>query len=227
MPGKTKMKIIDFEKEKEKRQKQIKKERQRIAKALEKLNAVNKRAVEIYDSIGPNKEDVIKEGIVVDFSGAFHEGKNIVDWKDFLRKTRIATESINRGEKFWNENREFIDRYLCRCLHLFGPQEEESEEDTALWFNLEDVKNANDLRQCWNFIREWETYFSNYKKLKWSEKTGRKAISEKMWSEIRDYYYKRLKRNKKDKAKRYEIYEIITEKFNKKYEPLLPGKRFS
>ncbi|MBA7530399.1 hypothetical protein ES705_22605 [subsurface metagenome] len=221
MPKNAKDKIIDREKIKQKRQKQIKKERQRIARALGKLRAANKRAMEVYDSIGKDKNPlVIGEGKL----GEAIFG-NPLSWNDFLRKTRIAAKILNRGESFWAKNRLYINAHLCRCQHLFQPQEEENEEDTALWFNFEDIKNANDLRQCWNFIREWKTYFSNYKKLKWSEKTGRKAISEKMWNEIRDYYYKRLKRNKKDKAKRYEIYETITEKFNKKYELLLPGKR--
>lgn len=208
--GKTK--IINREKDKEERQKLIRTKRQQIRKALEKLNNLYKKR---WD------KTILRLGALVDKPN-MKKQKMLLN--DIRRKAKLEDKVIERYKNFWVKNWLYIDRYLFQCQYLFQPQEEKNEKDTALWFNLEDIKNANDLRQCWSFIRELKTYFFNYKKLMWGEKTGRKAIYEKMWSEIRDYYYKRLKRNKKDKAKRYEIYEIIAEKFNKEYKSLLPGK---
>lgn len=229
MPKNAKDKIIDPEKIKQKRRKEIKKKRQQIAKALKKLNDFDKKTPKFLE----------KHLNTVWYWGNKREAKRalpkyvrrkyiFIDGNQSLKNIRI----IGKFENFWAKNREFIDRYLCRSLHLFGPQEEENEEDTALWFNLEDVKNSTDLRECWKFIKEWKVYFKTYRKLMWGEKTRRKTISEKMWSEIRQYYYTQLMPKEKldkfcgvsyesAKAKRY---EIIAEKFNKAYESLLPGK---
>lgn len=148
------------------------------------------------------------------------ETRKVASIRDLLRLVKYMEKITSKYINFWVKNAFLIDRYLLKCSHLFQPQK--NVKDTAEWFNLEDINTANDLRKCWNFIREWKRYFYNYRKLNWGEKTGRKMIRGKMWSEIRDYYYKDPKWIKKiDKANRY---EMIAEKFNKKYRPLLPGK---
>lgn len=200
-----KMRIVDpigKERETEKRQKRISDERQRIAKILKKFNDAREA-----------------------------EARKSASMRDLLRFVKYMEKITSEYIDFWVKNGFLLDKYLLKCPHLFQPQK--NEKDTAQWFNLEDIKNANDLRQCWNFIREWKGYFYNYKKLNWGEKTRRKMIYEKMWSEIRQYYYTQLMPKKKldkicgvsyegAKAKRY---ELIAERFNKKYGPLLPGKR--
>ena len=193
-----KMRIVDpigKERETEKRQKRISDERQRIAKTLKKFNDAREA-----------------------------EARKSASMRDVLRFTKYMEKIIPEYINFLVKNGFLLDKYLVKCPDVFPVlvQQQKNEKDTAQWFNLEDVKSKEDLKACGNFVKEWKRYFYSYRKLMWGEKTGRKVIYEKMWSEIRDYYYKDPKWIKKiDKAMRY---EIIAEKFNKEYKPLLPGK---
>lgn len=229
-----------------KKQEKTRKKRQQIAVALGKFNNAREKEMKFVNSLW-NREDVLTVKDII--RNAKSTGKIIDKYGKFWAKNGEFIERyLYKPIKFikiFDENDDievFPDGLSAKnnntkepmgaCLKEFedsplGAQENigfpEFEDDSFEWFNLEDVKNANDLRQCWNFIREWKTYFSNYRKLRWGEKSGRRAIYENMWSEIRDYYYKLLKQNEKiDKAKRY---EIIAGEFNKKYKPLFPGKR--
>lgn len=205
-----KMRIVDpigKERETEKRQKRIGDERQRITKILKKFNDVREAEVRKIKS---------------------------VSMRDLLRFVKFLEKTIPKYINFLVKNGFLLDKYLVKCPDVFpvSVQPQKNEKDTAQWFNLEDVKSKEDLKACGNFVKEWKRYFYSYRKLMWGEKTGRKMIYEKMWSEIRQYYYMQLMPKKKldkicgvsyerAKAKRY---ELIAERFNKKYGPLLPGK---
>lgn len=111
-------------------------------------------------------------------------------------------------EKFWEKYGQYIhllylDPYPPNTYHW---DDEEGEEPTAEWFNLEDVKSKKELEYRWNFIREWKTYLQTYRKLMWGEGTGRREQN------IKTYYYMRH-RGKELKAKgrkRKEIYKILS-----------------
>lgn len=208
MLKKGKIRIVDpigKERETEKRQKRIGDERQRIAKALKRFNDAREA-----------------------------ETRKIASIRDFWRYIEFWEKTIPKYINFLVKNGFLLDKYLVKCPDVFpvSVQPQKNEKDTAQWFNLEDVKSKEDLKACENFVKEWKRYFYLYRKLMWGEKTGRKVIYEKMWSEIRQYYYTQLMPKKKldkicgvsyerAKAKRY---ELIAERFNKKYGPLLPGK---
>jgi len=203
-----KMRIVDpigKERETEKRQKRISDERQRIAKTLKKFNDAREA-----------------------------EARKSASKRDVLRFTKYMEKTIPKYINFLVKDGFLLDKYLVKCPDVFPVlvQPQKNEKDTAQWFNLEDVKSKEDFKACGNFVKEWKRYFYSYRKLMWGEKTGRKVIFEKMWKEIRQYYYMQLMPKEKldkfcgvsyesAKAKRY---EIIAEKFNKKYKPLLPGK---
>lgn len=128
-------------------------------------------------------------------------------WEKMLNAEEGKLEQISKKsfEKFSEEFSNFFPGSTAEGHLLFNLQYIRDYKDFELLVKL--IKIV--MRRRSELIRQW--------------KTKRKEILETMWKEIRICYYKRLKPNKElDKAKRY---QTIAEKFNKKYGPLLAGKR--
>ncbi|MBA7513278.1 hypothetical protein ES705_05289 [subsurface metagenome] len=132
------------------------------------------------------------------------ETRKITSIRDVWRYFEYWEKIIGKYVNFWATDGFLLYKYLLRYPRIFEPQK--NKKDTAEWFNVEGVKTANDLRRCWNFIREWRKFLFSYKKLMWGERLGGKELR------IKAYYYMRHRgKELKDEGRnRKEIYEILS-----------------
>ena len=183
------------------------------SKAMDIMNMWREGKIEIVDPIGKETKTEKRQKRISDerqrigkalkkFNDAMEtETRKIASIRDYIE---FWEKTIPKYINFWVKNGFLVYRYLLRCPRIFEPQK--NKKDTAEWFNVEDVNTANDLRRCWNFVREWRKFLFSYKKLMWGERLGGKELR------IKVYYYMRHRgKELKDEGRnRKEIYEILS-----------------